>query len=427
MKKIQKVFAISLIVALIFGVYAVAAAPPAVNDRDDMGIAAAALSNPGWPKVYIVTYKPDLPVDTTTDAIKGTYGLGEAYRYYSAIQGAALLVPDGKTVSALARDARISTINPDREVKLIPEREARVAAKPGNPVQITGQTIPAGLIRIGGLDNPNEGPGIRVAVIDTGIDLDHPDLDANIDPTLKKDCVGDRTTRRTPGDDPNGHGSHVAGTIAAEDNTFGSLGVGSQIVLVPVRVLNSFGSGTWSSVICGIDYVTSTRTDSDQNNNIHVASMSLGGSGTDSDTPLRRAITRSVDAGVTYTVAAGNSGTDAANFVPAAYDNVITVSAYDASNDDIGFPLWSNYGGDIDIAAPGVSIYSTYRYGGYATLSGTSMAAPHVAAAAALYIKIHPNALPADVRNAIIRAGKNGYLGQGGNHPEPLLNIRDFK
>lgn len=426
MNKIQ-VFMFSLMVALILGAYTVAAAPPVVNDKNDMGIAMAALSNPQWPKIFIVVYKPDLPVDATTDAIKEKYGLGEAYRYYSAIQGAALLVPDGKTLSELVRDDRISSITPDREVKLIPEPEAQPMAKSSRPrptptpTPTPVQTNPIGLVRIGGLSNGNEGLDIRVAVIDTGIDLDHPDLIDNIDPTLRMDCVGDSTTHRNPADDANGHGSHVAGTIAAVDNSFGSLGVGSKIKLVPVRVLNSAGSGTWSSVICGIDYVTFHNTE------IPVASMSLGGSGTDTDSSLRQAITRSVGAGVTYTVAAGNNGQNANNFVPAAYDDVITVSAYDNSGDiDNGFASWSNYGSDVDIAAPGVNIFSTYNNGGYAILSGTSMATPHVAAAAALYIKNNPGASPAQVRQELILNGENGYNGQGGNHPEPLLNIRNL-
>jgi subtilisin family serine protease len=163
-------------------------------------------------------------------------------------------------------------------------------------------------------------------------------------------------------------------------------------------------------------------------NVIDIGSMSLGGSGsdTDPDDPMHNAIKASVNRGVTYTVAAGNNGIDAANFVPAAYDEVITVSAYDASSGEIGFPWWSNYGTDVDIAAPGVSIYSTYKNGGYAVLSGTSMAAPHAAAAAALYLRNNPDALPAEVRTALINAGENGYTGQGGLHPERLLNVSQF-
>jgi len=231
-------------------------------------------------------------------------------------------------------------------------------------------------------------------------------------PVLKKDCVGDRISKRNSADDGNGHGSHVAGTIAALDNTIGSLGVGSQIKLVPVRVLNSQGSGTWSSVICGIDYVTA------HSDVINISSMSLGGSGSDTNAidPMHDAIKRSVNSGVTYTVAAGNNGIDAAKFVPAAYDEVITVSAYDASNGDIGFPSWSNYGTDVDIAAPGVKIYSTYKDNGYAVLSGTSMATPHVAAAAALYLRNNPVASPAEVRSALISAGENGYTGQNSQY-----------
>lgn len=161
---------------------------------------------------------------------------------------------------------------------------------------------------------------------------------------------------------------------------------------------------------------------------IDIGSMSLGGSGTDTNPsdPMHNAIIASVNSGVTYTVAAGNDGINAANFVPAAHNEVIRVSAYDASSGDLGFPWWSNYGGDVDIAAPGVSIYSTYKDGGYAVLSGTSMATPHVAAAAALYLRNNPGASPAAVRAALISAGENGYNGQIDRHTEPLLNVSQF-
>ena len=419
-KKIKFVI-LGALLTIIIGAYVTSASSnhPKVDDKDDLGVDVAALKNFGGTKVYIVEYKPGLSVDETTEMLMADYGLGETHRYYSALKGAALLVPDGMTLVKLKSDKRVSKVTKDKEVKLIPINEAKGNGKPGSTSTQPAQTIPTGLKRIGG---SYEGAGVIVAVLDTGIDKYHPDLVANINITLTKDCVGDTISLTNSGDDGNGHGSHVAGTIAAVNNSIGSLGVANKVNVASVRVLNRQGKGTWAGVICGIDYVTS------QKDVIKVASMSLGGTGSDTDSSLRRAINASVEAGVTYTVAAGNEYDNAANHVPAAYDAVITVSAFyngdGTSSTDKGFPSWSNYGQDVDIAAPGVNIYSTYKNGGYNTLSGTSMATPHVAAAAALYIKTHPGATPAEVRSALIAAGENSYNGQGGTHLEPLLNIR---
>jgi len=241
----------------------------------------------------------------------------------------------------------------------------------------------------------------NVAVIDTGIDLTHPDLNA----VAGKDCTGSGTAS-----DGNGHGTHVAGTIGARNNGSGAVGVAPGTKLWAVRVLGSDGSGLTSQVICGIDWVTSTRTDADPNNDIAVANMSLGSSAPPDDNcgrsvgdAMHIAICNSVAAGVTYVVAAGNSGADEQNFVPASYPEVITVTAIadsdglpgarggtlacSGSADDTpaGFSNYATRAADIahTIAAPGTCIRSTYP-GGYATMSGTSMASPHVAGLVAL-------------------------------------------
>ena len=286
----------------------------------------------------------------------------------------------------------------------------------------------------------NEGEGIGVAVIDTGVDLDHPDLSGNI--IANKSCIRGKST----GDDDNGHGSHVAGTIGAVDNSIGVLGVASKAKLIAVKVLNSRGSGSWSSVICGIDWVTANASAY----NIKVANMSLGGGGssdnncgnTNSDA-LHYAICKSRDAGVTYVVAAGNSGANASNSVPAAYDDaVITISALADSDGQTGgtgpatssgaddtFAAFSNYGNVVDLGGPGVSIYSTYKNKGYATLSGTSMATPHVAAAAALYLKTNPSADWSTVLAGLKAAGEplgSGHTDPSGRHPEPVIKANSL-
>ncbi|MDT5032683.1 MAG: hypothetical protein QOC94_2854, partial [Actinoplanes sp.] len=209
--------------------------------------------------------------------------------------------------------------------------------------------------------------------------------------------------------DCNGHGTHVAGTIGARNNGSGAVGVAPGSKIWAVRVLGSNGSGMTSQVVCGIDWVTATRTDANPNNDIAVANMSLGGGsaptadcGRAVGDAMHIAICNSVAAGVTYVVAAGNSGADEQNFSPASYPEVITVTAMgdsdglpgarggslSCSGADDALASFSNYATravDIahTIAAPGVCIRSTYP-GGYATLSGTSMASPHVAGLVAL-------------------------------------------
>jgi subtilisin family serine protease len=274
-----------------------------------------------------------------------------------------------------------------------------------------------------------------VAVIDTGIDLTHPDLKDNI--VANKTCV----TGTASGNDDNGHGSHVAGTIAAANNTIGVLRVAPKAKLFAVKVLNAQGSGTWSSVICGVDWVTANAA----SYNIKVANMSLGGGGSSDNNcgnsnfdALHKAICKSRDAGVTYMVAAGNSGANASNSVPAAYDDaVITVSALADSDGQPGgtgaatsygaddtFATFSNYGSVVDLGGPGVSIYSTYKNKGYATLSGTSMSSPHVAGSAALYLKTNPSASWTSVRDGLKAAGEPlgaGHTDPSGLHPEPVV------
>ena len=293
----------------------------------------------------------------------------------------------------------------------------------------------------------NVGAGVKVGVLDTGIDLDHPDLQA-----IVKGGINTVNPVKSA-DDDNGHGTHVAGIIGALDNGQGVVGVAPGARLWAVRVLDNNGVGTWSSVICGIDWVTANA------GTIEIANMSLGGGGSDdgncglsNNDVLHQAICRSVARGVVYVAAAGNNGVDAAGFVPAAYDEVVTVSAladYDGQpggegratcanyGGDDTLASFSNYGADVDIAAPGACIRSTYRGGGYATMSGTSMASPHIAGVVALYLTAtgaNPeNAEGVAAVRAAITNPANGYSvaqgdprGFGGDrdaYPEPLAYV----
>ncbi|MDP9405377.1 MAG: S8 family serine peptidase, partial [Actinomycetota bacterium] len=311
--------------------------------------------------------------------------------------------------------------------------QPRANAKPGGSTPVA-QSVPTGIDRIDGeLSTAVSGDGagavdVDVAVIDTGIDTTHPDLNV---------VGGKNCSTGASFDDGHGHGSHVAGTIAAKDDTAGVVGVAPGARLWAVRVLNNAGSGTTSSVICGIDYVTANAS------TIEVANMSLGGAGSDSSCggsdAYHNAICASVDAGVTYAVAAGNDSSDANGSRPATYAEVMTVSAladFDGksgglaaptcrADEDDTFANFSNFGADVDLIAPGVCINSTWKDGAYNTISGTSMASPHVAGAAALYKVANPTASPAQVQSALQGGGTTDWnnADDGDATKEPLLTV----
>jgi len=340
-------------------------------------------------------------------------------------------------VNALRSDPRVNNVVADRKVT--------TAAKPGSGGGGTAEIIPTGIKRIDA--EKAAGSDAIVAIIDTGIDLDHPDLNVST-------RCGFTAYSGTP-DDGNGHGTHVAGTVGAKaGNGIGVRGVAPGTELCPVKVLDNSGSGAWSSIIAGIDYVTEKR---NEGINIKVANMSLGGcasvvfiwcvlepppgnndcgrvNGTVED-PLHLAICNSTAAGVVYSVAAGNDDEDALYFVPAAYPEVITVAAIADYNGEGGgagkAPRGCNYGPDdtlanfsnhgktVDIAAPGACILSTYKGGGTKTLSGTSMATPHVTGAIALVPLDLTNYSPRDAAmNALQPTPANcGFLGDPDDYP----------
>lgn len=378
------------------------------------------------PGQYIVVLKDGVSgEDSIANDVIGKYGVLTSSVFSHAIKGFVVKLP-----AVLPKDVleeRLKALKDDPRVEFVSEDRY---------VSIEAESLPTGVNRVNAENKSNKGAGVHVAVIDTGIDTGHTDLHDNI--AGGKNCSTGSSYR-----DQNGHGTHVAGTIAAIDNDRGVVGVAPSAKLWSVRVLDRNGSGTWSSVICGVDFVTSKAPKN--GGPITVANMSLGGGGTSDNNcgnsnndALHKAICKARDAGVTFVVAAGNSGTNASQSVPAAYDDaVITVSALADSDgkaggvggatsygaDDI-FASFSNYGSPVDIAAPGVDIYSTWLSGRYKTISGTSMATPHVAGAAALYIATHPGALWAEVKNALVGAGESlgsGHTDPSGRHPEPVL------
>ena len=236
-----------------------------------------------------------------------------------------------------------------------------VLAKPSVPTPLPAEVIPPGITRVGG--GATYTGGHKAWIIDTGIDLDHPDL--NVDVALGKTFV----PRTSTPDDDNGHGSHCAGIVAAIDNTVGVVGVAAGARVVPVKVLDKRGSGAMSTIIAGVDYVTANGLSGDAVN------MSLGGGVYD---PLDLKVIAMGAKGLLVALAAGNESDNANNHSPARANgiNIYTVSACDKQ--DV-WAYFSNYGNPpIDFCAPGVSILSTYKGGALATMSGTSMAAPHM-------------------------------------------------
>ncbi len=270
-----------------------------------------------------------------------------------------------------------------------------------------------------------------MAIIDTGIERNHPDLNV----VGGYNCTGQN---RNNWDDADGHGTHVAGIVGALDNRIGVVGVAPGARLWSVKVLGPRGSGRMSWLVCGIDWVTSQR---EQGNparplfEVANMSISLGLPGADdskcgkeTNDWLHQAICRSVARGTVYVVAAGNESRDARRNRPAAYDEVITVSAmadydgkgggrgassgscpYRSPERDDAFANFSNYGADIDLIAPGKCVLSTYLRKRYGWMSGTSMAAPHVSGAAAVYRATYPRATPQQVRMALLAVGTRDW------------------
>lgn len=235
--------------------------------------------------------------------------------------------------------------------------------------EIQGQTTGWGITQIRANDawSISKGANINVAVMDTGIDADHEDLKVVDGVKIIKGV----TTEDVYNDD-NGHGTHCAGIIAATNNDLGVVGVAYSASLYAIKVLDSGGSGYYTDMIKGLDWAIS--------HGVQVVSMSFGGQ--TSTKAFESACKNAQSKGLVLVAAAGNGG-NAKVLYPAAYSSVIAVGATDSSN---ARASWSSYGSQLDIMAPGVGIYSTYNDGGYTTLSGTSMACPHVSGTVALVL-----------------------------------------
>jgi subtilisin family serine protease len=290
----------------------------------------------------------------------------EELRSLPIINGTAVILPE-KAVAALA--SREEVLRIDDDIKVHATRKPPWAGG-GDSGSQPAQTLPWGVDRIDAEEAwyVITGWNVNVAVIDTGIDADHPDLSVTDGINfLSKSPV--KPADPLKWDDDNGHGTHVAGIIAAVNNDIGVIGVAPDVNLFAVKVLDRNGWGYASDVIAGIDWAVQ--------NGMHLANLSLGANS--STQSLKDACDAARDAGLILVAAAGNDG-DNVDY-PAAYDSVIAVAAVDSGAAVADF---SSRGPEVDVAAPGVSVMSTYKDGGYATLSGTSMATPHVTGALAL-------------------------------------------
>jgi aqualysin 1 len=335
-------------------------------------VMSAQASGPGADR-YIVVLKNAVDSNAVANLHAVRYGASVEHVWSSALHGYSAVIPNDR-VAAVRADQNVAYVELD------------------GIATTTAQTLPWGVDKIDAdVSSTLAGNGSGVIanvdayVIDTGIDTSHPDLNV----------VEFRQYANGPPRDCNGHGTHVAGTIGARDDAAGVVGVAPGIRLHAIKVLNCAGSGSWSDVISGINYVAATTA------RPAVANMSLGGP---QNTAVDDAVKGAVAKGVFFGVAAGNDGADACGHSPAAAgttSGVDTVAATDSSDTEAS---WSNYGNCVDIWAPGVSIYSTYKSGSYATLSGTSMATPHVVGGAALYLSSHTTANPGAVETALRNA-----------------------
>ena len=330
------------------------------------------------PGQYVVVLKPDVQdVVGTASALVAAHGGTLLFTYQYALKGFAAQLPD-QAAAALVQHPLVAGVYQDQEVHtLFPQ---------SNPDWGLDRVDQVDLPLSGTYDYGATGNTVRVYIIDTGIRQSHVDFGGRAIPG--QDEIGDGFGTN----DCFGHGTHVSGTSGGY-----TYGMAKGVVLVAVRVLNCFGSGTDAQVIAGIDYVTAQK---NANPTVpSVANMSLGGGFFQ---PLNTAVENSIAAGVVYAVAAGNSGApDACNTSPASAPDALTVGATDINDNMASF---SSFGPCVDIFAPGVNTTSDWNNGDQSTntISGTSMATPHVAGAAALYLETTPGATPAQVHDALI-------------------------
>jgi len=332
----------------------------------------------GLPERYVVVLKDGASdPGRAADAMARRYGLGVGFVYGHALDGFSALIPD-RRLGAVRADERVERVEPDKTY------------------HATTQTLPWGINKIDAdASSTRAGNGrgsvtnVKAYVIDSGI-YGHADLAVvkNVNRTgdgKNTDCFG--------------HGTHLAGIIAAKDNAKAVVGAAPGAPLIGVKVLGCNGSGKLTTILNGVDWVTAYA------NKPAIANMSLSGPASQT---LDDAVKKSASRGVFYSVAAGNDGAKACNYSPAragagTNNGIVTTAATNESDQE---PPWSNYGSCVDVWAPGVDILSTRKGGGTEKMRGTSQAAAHVGGGGALYLSSHPNAGPSSVEGVLKQAAK---------------------
>ena len=307
-------------------------------------------------------------------------GLQLKFVYSRTIEGYAAVFPNDQALRRVQNEPRVAYVEQDQVVRAV------------------AQTLPWGIDRVdadksttAAIDGVGGSLNVNAYIIDSGIYTTHADL--NVVNHVNPSGAGGGNQ------DCSGHGTHVAGTVAAKDNAQDVVGVAPDVSLNGVKVLNCSGSGSWSGVIKGIDWVTAEEQKPQNANKPAIANMSLGGGASQA---VDDAVRKSANSGIFYSIAAGNDGKNACYYSPSRAgrtknadgtwnknNGIVTVAATNKSNGETSF---SNYGPCVDIWAPGYSILSTKKGGGTTTMSGTSMAAPHVAGGGALYLSSQASA-----------------------------------
>jgi subtilisin family serine protease len=375
----------------------------------------------GQPGRFFAELRSDTPVPAVSRALARRTGIAVRHLLPRTLRGFAF---DGTATQAsrLLQDPRVLRVSRDGGVSAIGHGALPVfgaqldafAVSSSLPLALripNRQRIPLGVLRCGAnrsstaaINSQDTPLNIDVAVLDTGIMSTHPDLNV----------VGGASVLGAGFEDRNGHGTEMAGVIAARDNRIGVVGVAPGARLWGVKVLDDTGNGFWTDVAAGLEWVT------ERAGTIKIAGLSIGGAD-DGAEVVERAIDACVRAGVTVVAAAGNSGLEVRDFVPARYEQVIAVSSLSDSNGRAGrsagrfrvngffevderFSTFSNFGPEIDLIAPGTLWHST-SLTGYSVVSGTSPAAAAVAGGAALFLVRNPQATPAQVRDGLRAAG----------------------
>ncbi|GHF88549.1 subtilisin family serine protease [Amycolatopsis bartoniae] len=387
MRNSRKLLAVGAALAVVVG--GTAAAQAQEGQIRDAGTAGAVTDS------YIVVLKNTGAVSTLSQTLANRYDGLLQHTFTAALHGFSIHASEAEA-KRLAADSSVAYV--------VQNHVFHVADTQRNPPswgldRIDQQNLP--------LDSSytysTTASNVTAYVIDTGVRATHETFGGRVSGGY------DFIDNDSDPTDENGHGTHVAGTIGGSE-----YGVAKGVKIVPVRVLDADGSGTTEQVVAGIDWVA------DHASGPSVANMSLGGS---PDEALDDAVQGAIDKGVTFAVAAGNESADASTSSPARLPAAITVAASDKTDKQASF---SNYGSGVDLYAPGVSITSSWGTGDTATntISGTSMATPHVTGAAALYLATHPDATPAQVSDALTSAATTGKISNAtAGTPNKLLNV----